>query len=436
MVNARPNKKHLRISVIVNILLFAVQAVIYMTPYLNRVLHYEIRGILFAIWFLSTLFLKVRLTSILKEKHLCWFAIYTLWVLLMSLIGHSARPFMVQLASIPCMAIPFVGFIAINYYNEKEQGLLFKILFLIIFINLLSNIYIGIANPQYFEIEHMEGTDAYNSNAGSTSYVATLSFLAVICLIVYMATKNVSSKLFLLVTTIITTCYLLLFNPRATTTILLAIAFLGIFIVHREPKSTKRIRSYYIQTTILILVIIAIALLPLFTFLENVDNERLSARFSDIATVLQGGSMNSLDNSSLAGRFLLGMTSVNTFLASLPNFVVGVGDDILIGEQYEVYDLIALGIGNHSQFLDTLAKYGLIGGVFFVNIIRGISKWLKKLANSESYNHYVNLLILIFFLQSILNNSFFPDLFIIIFVVYPLLLISNNRAYEIATNKC
>ena len=146
--------------------------------------------------------------------------------------------------------------------------------------------------------------------------------------------------------------------------------------------------------------------------------------------------MNSLDNSSLAGRFLLGMTSLNTFLSSPINFIWGVGDDIMIGEQYEFSDLLSLGIGNHSQFLDMLAKYGIIGGVIFVNIIKGMSKWLKKFSLSKLFHRYVVLFILLFFFQSILNNSFLPDLFVVIFIVFPLLLVSNRINYEIVTNKC
>lgn len=435
MVNARPNKKQLRISVIVNILLFAVQAVIYMTPYLNRVLHYEIRGILFAIWVLSTLFLKVRLTSILKEKHLCWFAIYTLWVLLMSLIGHSARPFMVQLASIPCLAIPFVGYIVVNYYNTKEQGFLLKILFIIIAINLMSNYFIGFTNPNFFEIEHMEGTDAYFSNAGSTSFVASLSFLTIVLLILFFNIKKSSKKFPIIIAIALISFYLFLLNPRATTLILLVFAAISILLIHRAPKSPKLRKSYYFRTGTLLMIITLVALLPLVSFLGNVDNERLSSRFSDIGVILQGGSINSLDDSSLAGRFLLGMTSLNTFIASIPNFIWGVGDNILIGEQYEFYDLLSLGIGNHSQFLDTLAKYGIFGGVIFINIILGISRWLKRISVRESYYQYIDLFILVFFLQSILNNSFLADIFIIIFVVFPLLIVSNNRDYETITNK-
>lgn len=436
MAKSDSNKYRLRKTVMLNIILFAIQAVIYMTPLLNRLLHYDVRGFLFFLWVLSTLLLKVKVSAMLKEKHLYWFMVYAIWMLLMSLIGHSARPFMVQLAGIPCLAIPFVGYIVVNYYNTREQGLLFKILFLIISINLISNYYIGLTNPMYFDIEHMEGTDAYSSNAGSSSYVASLSFLAAICFIIYYNTKVSSNKLPLLVSAFAIICYLLFFNPRATTAILLVIALVGIFVIHREPKSPRKVRQYYVQIFTLILVVIIIALIPLFSLLENVDNERLASRFSDIQFILQGGSIYSLDNSSLAGRFLLGMTSLNTFFSSPLNFIWGIGDDVMIGKQYEFSDLLILGIGNHSQFLDMLAKYGLIGGIIFVNIIKGMFKWLKKFSENRSFNHYIDLFIFVFFFQSVLNNSFFPDLFIIIFIMFPILLISNNRDYEIITNKC
>lgn len=435
IMNTAPGNNHLRFAVLVNIVLFTIQAVIYLTPRLNRLLHYDVRGVLFVLWALSTLFLNIKVSALFKEKHLVWFMIYTIWILLMSLIGHSARPFMVQLATLPVMAIPFVGFIAVNSYNAKEQGLLLRILFLIISLNLLSNIYIGIINPQYFDIEHMEGTDAYFSNAGSTSFVASLSFLTIVLLILLFNIKKSSKKFPIIIAIALISFYLFLLNPRATTLILLVFAAISILLIHRAPKSPKLRRSYYFRTGTLLLIITLVALLPLVSFLGNVDNERLSARFSDIGVILQGGSINSLDDGSLAGRFLLGMTSLNTFIASIPNFIWGVGDNILIGEQYEFYDLLSLGIGNHSQFLDTLAKYGIIGGVIFINIVLGISRWLKRISVRESYYQYIDLFILVFFLQSILNNSFLADIFIIIFVVFPLLIVSNNREYETITNK-
>ena len=146
--------------------------------------------------------------------------------------------------------------------------------------------------------------------------------------------------------------------------------------------------------------------------------------------------MDSLDNSSLAGRFLLGMTSLKTFFSGITSFIWGIGDNIMIKEQYEFYDLLSLGIGNHSQFLDTLAKYGIIGGVIFVNIVKGMSIWLKKIAIRRQFSHYIGLFVFVFFFQSVLNNSLFPDLFIIIFILFPLLLKTNNRDYEGITNKC
>ena len=407
-----------------------------MTPVLNRLLHYDIRGVLFALWFFSAFSLNVKVSAFFHQKHLLWFMIYAVWMLLMSLIGHSARPFMVQLASLPCLAIPFVGYIVVNYYNHKEQSLLLKILFIVIAINLVSNIYIGFTNPMYFDLEHMEGTDAYYSNAGSTSYVATQAFLAIACLIIFYNDTKTTSKIPLIPTAISIICYILFFNPRATIVILLVIALVGIFMIHKEPKSPSKVRGYYVRMFTLIIAVVIVSAIPFFSILENVDNERLAARFSDISVILQGGSMNSLDNSSLAGRFLLGMTSLDTFLSSPFNFLWGVGDDIMINKQYEIDELISVGIGNHSQFLDTLAKYGIIGGVIFINIIKGISKWLKSFSLSKSFHRYVDLFIFLFFFQSILNNSFLSDLFIVIFVVFPLLSIPNKPNYEIVTNKC
>jgi hypothetical protein len=85
---------------------------------------------------------------------------------------------------------------------------------------------------------------------------------------------------------------------------------------------------------------------------EIIPSERLSKRFHEISTALFWEDIEA-SSGSLSGRNRLMGVSWDTFTSSIGHFVFGAG------EHYGDNTII----GHHSFFIDTLARYGIIGGV-------------------------------------------------------------------------
>jgi hypothetical protein len=83
-------------------------------------------------------------------------------------------------------------------------------------------------------------------------------------------------------------------------------------------------------------------------------SERLAERFRSIAYALRYEEIEA-GGGSLAGRSHLMRLSWNTFTSSTGRFLFGTGEHL--------FDHTT--IGHHSFMIDTLARYGILGGVFF-----------------------------------------------------------------------
>ena len=121
-------------------------------------------------------------------------------------------------------------------------------------------------------------------------------------------------------------------------------------------------------------------------------------------------------------RLQLAQTSLNTWFSNPISFLIGIGDHT----QSFGGDLIKSGIGGHSEFIDVAARYGVIGIVVFLNIIKEYYILLKRLTYSREIQKYVNIIFFIFLLMGIFNNVFEPMQLLFLYIVFPIVIELTN----------
>lgn len=89
-------------------------------------------------------------------------------------------------------------------------------------------------------------------------------------------------------------------------------------------------------------------------------------RMQEVAYFLEYGSADSGNSGDLSARFDLIEKSFQTFF---DNFFIGIGYKYA----YSFGDMFYIGVGSHSEWIDSLAKYGIIGAIpFFATISNSI----------------------------------------------------------------
>ena len=146
----------------------------------------------------------------------------------------------------------------------------------------------------------------------------------------------------------------------------IALIVFAITLVLSVIFSFKTSVSIKLVIAILIFAIIAINLGDILLFLKNsIDNEYINERVSDLIRAIEDRDViTTKDNFS--GRYLLYKLSFDTFKEN----IFGIGPLYFVATHY--------GVGNHSQILDDMARYGIFAIAFYVAFFVGYYKFLKE----------------------------------------------------------
>ena len=185
-------------------------------------------------------------------------------------------------------------------------------------------------------------------------------------------------------------------------TVLAVLAILVLYVVVLETKSTITIIFLYIGFALDILfrvlipkidniriklalifgfLIMLILLIVIFYNLKNMGEfilnsvsgktDVVSKRIEEIGYLLKYGSAETGYSSDLNGRIELIKQSFQTFF---DNFFIGIGYKY----GYSFRDMYRIGVGSHSELVDSLAKFGIIGAIPFFGAIWSSIKLERK----------------------------------------------------------
>lgn len=410
----------IRFKVILNILPIIFLQVYYYTHYIEGTYSFFIPlGLTLAWLFISALSGNVR--GLLFNKVSIWWMVYLLLCVTMVLIGFSKTNLNFIISRLPYYLIPSIGYYVIKYYNKKEKTLLLVSFFIVYLFNLIYNIIIGFQFPEIFEKQ--ESTElsiefGVMMNLADTNYIIASYLLIGVLLMTLLTIKNKLWRLLSVILIVPIVYYLLFQNTRGTAILMLATEIVGFVLAYFEPKKQKNRSGYYVVMIILLIVVLFFVFIPIMQWaIENVQSERLAVRLKDLLDFREGGGDTSqVSEGSFMARLLLARTSLNTFLANPINMLIGIGDQtISFGG-----DLIKTGIGGHSEFIDVLARYGLVGAIIYWNIMSNLLKFYKRLTSERKIFKYVNIIFMVIIISGFLNPLFEPILLLFMFVIFPL----------------
>lgn len=205
---------------------------------------------------------------------------------------------------------------------------------------------------------------------------------------------------------------------NATSTFLMAIMLL-LMIVSRMGKNAKSgdYKVYISAVIILVIVIFAIAGDQILGYLASITeqfNPRISRKLLSLAQLLHGGKQIAVvAGDSLSSRLFCMGISLKTWLRNPITFLFGVGR-----KNGYYYDS---GIGQHSEFIDVFARFGIIGAVITFAIFVKLFCCLKNGRNSKTA-HFCSIVYSVLMLLGFLNNFVFPQIGAVIFFVWILTL--------------
>ena len=278
-----------------------------------------------------------------------------------------------------CMVKPFVFYAPVlalvvihECNNESKIRFLFHFISLIIAVNVADSIRLvnefGLENMIYQRLaEAVEGESEGALNLGGTLFVNMIVFYGSVMFFAFLRSKQIVEKLLFFFYFGITVFFIVFLSLKASAVIILLASVALMYVACKSNNNFGKI----VFISLLVFGIIFIFRDRLINaMISIIDSDRITARFEIFTS---SGDVE--DSSTMMSRGHLWLVSVNSWLQDPFTFLFGIGDH----NWMELGSEEKSGIGNHSDVLDVLARYGLLGASVFYSSIIVYYKYLKRM---------------------------------------------------------
>lgn len=312
---------------------------------------------------------------------------------------------------------PIVVCPVIPSLTSKQQNIIVIVVLVSILIMMISNI--RLANQ--FGVNYPRIEDFYK---GLTNSINTQYFSALIIFCGVLIAKMRLDRNNNIVTAgiLIFSMYFIVAVGQRLIAILLLFATVISLILFTGRRSMKK------KVTILFLFILGIVVLlnyqtMLSMMADVLNNDRVTRRLNQLQIALTSKKIQG-SGGSLEARYDLIQTSVGTFFGSLPNFLFGAG----------AHDNNNLIIGNHSQWIDQAAKYGVAGCLMLYLTIRRCFKdvyLLYGIKKDDPFKPYFSIIIAYFVIRGAIGAVLYPHFGEMLFLFLPIAYLRiTNKQYD------
>ncbi len=273
-----------------------------------------------------------------------------------------------------------VSVYAINIFSRNELKTVYVYFSIVLFAILLLFVLYG---NNIILIKDDEET------VGSTWMGSIIMLLSGVFLILSLNVKVIVPRLFFLFLFFLTLYVTMFVMQRATNVIftIIEVAFVLIF------SMNKRGVAWFLSLSlsgIFAFLYFSGLLINLLEWFASITTERIAIRIQSIIIALEFGDIDA-GGGSFTRRSELLAISWDTFTSNISSILFGVGEHKHGNEI----------IGNHSFILDTLASYGIIGGVllflYFKKQVQIVLKYVDKRVDSVLFLQFVVVLALYIF---------------------------------------
>lgn len=319
-----------------------------------------------------------------------------------------------------CILAPFFYFVPVfalmiidRCENEQQIRFLFHFLALAVAFNIADNIWLsyeyGIDNLVFQNLGgKLEEEGLTELNFGGSQFVNMSVFYACMMFMAFLKSNNRNEKYLFLVYWGISAYFIVFCSLKASAVILLLLSLALMYISYK----TKGKNGNMLTLTAIVGALLFFLRDGIFNFLiDIIDSDRITVRLTSLTT--EGD----VEDSSLMGRSNLWLVSIQSWLSSLISFFFGIGSH----NWKDFMTTAESGVGNHSDWLDVLAKYGIIGALILYSSLKEYYEYLNnKYGNSFKYEilSFFLLILIMGLTKKIVNAQ--PA--IMIFILFPLTL--------------
>lgn len=320
--------------------------------------------------------------------------------------GKIMRDMIYSLFIFPIMCLVLID-AKITYNNAR---LLFHVIAFVAAANIVDNIRLSYIYPYICMMseELLEQYGLTGLNVGGSPFISMAGFYLIIVMMAFLKSTNKIEKILFGIYSVIAFWFIVFCSFKASSVIYAMISVMALLVLNksRNPKGAL------VKIGIAFLVL-SLFITPLIHFLvDTIGDSRIGSRL----LVFADDSEIDSNSNSVESRMELWMVSIKTWLSGPSNFIFGIGD-------HKTADIVgattATGIGNHSDFFDVLARYGLIGGFFMYLIIKKLYDYFISTIEERERMH-----ILVFFVILILfgftKKIVLPSVSIMMFIFLPL----------------
>ncbi len=300
-----------------------------------------------------------------------------------------------------------------NIIAEKVRKKLFWITIIIAVLNIADNIRLCILHPEVMYIVSRNKSDVITGlNLGGNQFYVAVMFFFAICFFGFLNCKVKKYKILLLVTVIFSAIFILGFCFKAG---IVVYTLLSVFLLIFARRAMNT-RTFLIR--IGIPAVFAFTLLHAFSdfFVEQITRVVDSPRLARRLIVLVDEDNAEAATGTVDARGELWLLSIETWLKDPINFFVGIGDHRVDWDGGQTARQV--GIGNHSDFFDTPARYGLIGLLLIPSLITTSFKVLIA-SFDRKYRIQVLSILLVYIVFGFTYSSFKPAIGFMLFIFLP-----------------
>ena len=358
---------------------------------------------------LTILFLIVNKNnnySSFEKKNVSYVFIFLIFYVLTSLFNFNMYPFFTGFIVYLMVLTPFFLFLYIYHTKNVKFMKILLVCFVIIwniFVFLCFKTCLEFPNLARYMASHRElFIDVINGGGYPIGYGSAILTTYLFTHILNGSFKGLLVKLFVIIEIVFMIMTILVINSF----IILLSLLVGLFVafINRFAKTANSKFFYYcFFGVVLLIVYINIASILIYV-LNNIDNSFWNKRLSEsYATIVLERNSNHVDE-----RERVYQISLN-----------GIAESPIIGNGYKFGNVFnkdeANGVGNHSTLLDTLAQFGLIGGIpVLLFLLYPLRNAIRK---KEDYTYLIP-----FYVMSCLNPTFkCYHVMLIIYLIIPLM---------------
>lgn len=393
-----------------SIFLLAVLIVIFQTPILSRNLpNVVLLG-------LMALFLVAEVNRLLNLRDperttLIALVLYVLMTAVYKVLGISAAELYYIFNTIQFLFFTVAALTVFYSLTKRQMKFLLGVSLISILYTMIDNVILFVRHGAAAYVKLFQ-LHKYDYNAVDTPFSGAILLLAGVCFICFLHEKRKWLKVGLLALSVFGIYFCVAITQRTIILVLAVLMYPMLIFFHTKHKLNRYILFFFV------LVIAVVALLnykPLLLWMgEMLGSARVSKRINQIIVFMETMDIRA-SGGSLTVRYELISTSWRTFTASARSFLLGVGE-------HRATDLI---VGNHSQFIDELARYGIVGSAMVWTMLCSGFRFVKKAAGTVTgtvLNRQLGVMIFIFILRGFLGAVFAAPIGIQLFLVMPLML--------------